>query len=65
MKVTHDDLIRYGCKFERREDRSDDAAEIRSGYWLDGTFLGETPRQAAEAIGCDAVMLCEQDGEMR
>lgn len=45
--MSHEELIEAGCDFSKREDRQ---GETKSGYWLDGVFLGKTPRQATEAI---------------
>jgi len=45
--MTHEELIEYGCDYSRREDRH---GETKSGYWLDGVYLGKTTKQATEAI---------------
>jgi len=45
--MSHGELLEYGCVFEKREDNH---GVTKSGYWLDGVFLGATPKQATEAI---------------
>ncbi len=44
--MTHAQLIEHGCKFEVR---FVDSKKV-SGYWLDGVYLGNTPKIATEAI---------------
>lgn len=45
MSMTHDELIEYGCTFNRVTTKT-----MRRGYYLDGVFLGTTPRDATDAI---------------
>ncbi len=40
-------LIEAGATKERREDRH---GETKSGWWLDGVFLGSSDAAAVEAI---------------
>lgn len=45
--MTHEELIDCGCELMTAEDHN---GEIKTGYWLGGTFCGETEESAAEAI---------------
>lgn len=45
--MNHDELLDYGCEYATAEDRWGDT---KSGYWLDGVYLGSTARIATEAI---------------
>ena len=40
-------LLETGATLEKREDRQGDT---RTGWWLDGVFLGESVREALAAI---------------
>ena len=41
------DLRDRGAEYSKRETRT---GETRSGWWLDGVYLGKTTRDAMEAI---------------
>jgi len=41
------DLRDRGAEFSRRENRH---GETRSGWWLDGVYLGKTTRDAVERL---------------
>lgn len=43
----HDQLVERGCVYEKREDQY---GRKRSGYWMDGVYLGRNPRDAKEAL---------------
>ena len=45
--MTRNDLEEYGATYEKAEDRSGDT---KTGWWLDGVYLGETVLGATEAI---------------
>ena len=45
--MTHDQLIKYGCRWGWGIDNSDREC---TGYWLDDVYLGNTPKLATEAI---------------
>lgn len=45
--MTREELIAYGAVFEKREDRHGDT---KTGWWLDGVYLGNTTQLATEAI---------------
>lgn len=45
--MTLTELEKLGATYEKREDRQGDT---KTGWWLDGTFLGESITDATEAI---------------
>lgn len=43
----HDELIARGAELAKMEDQHGDT---KSGWWIDGVYLGKTTRDAIEAL---------------
>lgn len=46
-EARREELLERGAEFTKRQTRS---AETKSGWFLDGVFVGKTTREALEAI---------------
>lgn len=45
--MTREELTEYCAVYEKREDKN---GETKTGWWLDGVYLGKTTKDASEAI---------------